>query len=543
MRKSVRKLAVILLVLSLLVSDCAFGLTVKASAEELVKDSVEDVKSPEDIEDCIESGEADIDDFETKAVGSDGKGHENVEYLSVGVVSRLEEEDRHEYYSICDQIAEDIDNGVEADVVIAVDPEGELEVFALLTADPIAVDLVSSDLIPENTSKSVDGKKDDPVYEGEESDSYIEDAVDEENVAETATISDPERSEIFEENTELLAEMDQIEEEEIEVTGEVFDVTNVNRNYFRDQLTANGKIIFDSVCYAAQNGNNTASVSIGMVSLSDISRSVSAALNTYVKAFEWMDASRSISYSSTSTCTTVKFAVSGYYSKTLETQAQNRAKTIAKRAREYAYEKRPSDIPYGIIEYINAWVCQFNYYNYDGQGNGDKTSETFYRCHSSYGVLLSGYGVCESYAKATSRILDCAGIRNLYAVGYTNRGSHAWNCVYLNGTWYVLDTTWNDAGDRETKDYFLVGGSQAAYEGRRPNGRHYVCSDFGFPDISSHNYNMNTQGVYDPSPEPEPADLANPVPEIRITALPNGEVLTEYSMTLLAQGLCQRGSR
>ena len=55
-----------------------------------------------------------------------------------------------------------------------------------------------------------------------------------------------------------------------------------------------------------------------------------------------------------------------------------------------------------------------------------KTAEYFY-CHSCYGILLKGYGVCQSYALAMTRLLDAAGIRNMYVVGTGNGGGHAWN--------------------------------------------------------------------------------------------------------------------
>lgn len=63
--------------------------------------------------------------------------------------------------------------------------------------------------------------------------------------------------------------------------------------------------------------------------------------------------------------------------------------------------------------------------------------------HNAYGVLVKGLGVCESYAKAMSLLLNKAGIECIVVTGNAG-GPHAWNKVKLDGEWYNLDATWND---------------------------------------------------------------------------------------------------
>ena len=47
------------------------------------------------------------------------------------------------------------------------------------------------------------------------------------------------------------------------------------------------------------------------------------------------------------------------------------------------------------------------------------------------------------------------GVEISYIRGTTSGGNHGWNLVKLNGEWYHLDVTWNDAGgDRKT--FYLV---------------------------------------------------------------------------------------
>ncbi|MBR6156536.1 MAG: Ig-like domain-containing protein [Lachnospiraceae bacterium] len=69
----------------------------------------------------------DVNDFETRALGSDGVQYDGVSYLSVGAVSRLPEESQDLYLQIADTIAESYGkNEMYKDAVIAVDGEGTI---------------------------------------------------------------------------------------------------------------------------------------------------------------------------------------------------------------------------------------------------------------------------------------------------------------------------------------------------------------------------------------------------------------------------------
>lgn len=60
--------------------------------------------------------------------------------------------------------------------------------------------------------------------------------------------------------------------------------------------------------------------------------------------------------------------------------------------------------------------------------------------YSADGVLIRGCGVCDSYAKAYTLLLDAV---NIDSVRVTNT-NHAWNLVKLDGQWYHIDPTWDD---------------------------------------------------------------------------------------------------
>ena len=88
--------------------------------------------------------------------------------------------------------------------------------------------------------------------------------------------------------------------------------------------------------------------------------------------------------------------------------------------------------------------------------------DTNYEYYGAEGVLLRGYGVCDSYSKAYVHLCQAAGI----PVDRITGGGHAWNAIQLNGEWYLVDPTWDDPVVRgyendtvsgfERHDYFCL---------------------------------------------------------------------------------------
>lgn len=86
------------------------------------------------------------------------------------------------------------------------------------------------------------------------------------------------------------------------------------------------------------------------------------------------------------------------------------------------------------IKAVNDYVVTHTTYS----KTGTKTTP-----HSPYTIISEGKGVCQAYALLTYRLLEEAGIENMYVTGYAGE-AHAWNLVKVDGEWYHLDTTWND---------------------------------------------------------------------------------------------------
>lgn len=76
-------------------------------------------------------------------------------------------------------------------------------------------------------------------------------------------------------------------------------------------------------------------------------------------------------------------------------------------------------------------------------------------------TLYTGYGVCEDYANLFHEMCTRAGIQCRKITGKSRGEGHAWNQVYVDGTWYSVDCTWDDPVSRSRTpilryDYFMI---------------------------------------------------------------------------------------
>ncbi len=86
-----------------------------------------------------------------------------------------------------------------------------------------------------------------------------------------------------------------------------------------------------------------------------------------------------------------------------------------------------------------------------GTSNDDPTA------FHAYGALMEGEAVCQGYAYAFKMLCDKAKIPCWIVTGYYKE-PHAWNYVLLDGKYYQVDITWDDAENRSShSEYFLAG--------------------------------------------------------------------------------------
>lgn len=140
--------------------------------------------------------------------------------------------------------------------------------------------------------------------------------------------------------------------------------------------------------------------------------------------------SRSYSYTYTPNGTVLSLTPKYLYTGAALTAAKNEFSSLVA-AVAAGVKSSWSDIEKLI--YLNDYFCE----NY--------TYDSTYTIGDAYTFLKEKTGVCQAYSLAYGAVLDYLGIKN----GYVSSKSmnHAWNVVYIDGAWYHIDVTWNDASD------------------------------------------------------------------------------------------------
>ena len=118
-----------------------------------------------------------------------------------------------------------------------------------------------------------------------------------------------------------------------------------------------------------------------------------------------------------------------------------------------------------------------------------------------YGALVNKVAVCEGYARSFKYILDEMGIPCVLVIGTgtNSRGEterHAWNYVQLQGTWYAVDSTWDDpvvvgggTVSQSSKYKYFLKGSSEFYSDHTPSGQFTPGGkEFSYPSLSSSSF-------------------------------------------------------
>lgn len=115
------------------------------------------------------------------------------------------------------------------------------------------------------------------------------------------------------------------------------------------------------------------------------------------------------------------------------------------------------------IRYVNDYVVRHTAYNLKSKNSP----------YTPYSILMDGEGVCDGYALTTLLLLEAAKVDVRYVVGKASGGLHAWNMVKIKGSWYHLDTTWNDPFPNEVQDDYLLVSDKTLREDHSWNARIY----------------------------------------------------------------------
>jgi hypothetical protein len=129
----------------------------------------------------------------------------------------------------------------------------------------------------------------------------------------------------------------------------------------------------------------------------------------------------------------------------------------------------PAKDDFERIRAIYTWVIHHIEYDNEAYQGGLKRIN-----HSNYDVLSRGKAVCFGYANLVKKMADIAEIPCEVISGYSKESAtasrdlketdHAWNAVFINDQWHLLDATWASTLKDNSQnikvgnlDYFLTG--------------------------------------------------------------------------------------
>lgn len=149
---------------------------------------------------------------------------------------------------------------------------------------------------------------------------------------------------------------------------------------------------------------------------------------------------------------------------------------------------------YEKVKYVHDWIIENIEY---------ETTISKDNIHNIYGALIDGEVVCGGYAKAFKYILDGLNIPCIIVQGVATNSdgiseNHAWNYVKLNGSWYAIDTTWDDPiiqggfssalYSKHTTEYFLKGSNSISKDHVENGAFSENGKIFNYPVLSYEDY-------------------------------------------------------
>ena len=151
------------------------------------------------------------------------------------------------------------------------------------------------------------------------------------------------------------------------------------------------------------------------------------------------------------------------------------------------------------VRAINDYIAENLWYNYDAISSGSFSMDAATQDPSTVRTLiLDGGSICSGYAQTFKLLADRAGLESVYASGNVPpqpgvyATDHAWNLVNIDGSWVVVDPTWNDPGDQSnttsSDEYLMLAQDDPALQGRSYNSSWMadtLLSDYIDPSLLS----------------------------------------------------------
>lgn len=187
---------------------------------------------------------------------------------------------------------------------------------------------------------------------------------------------------------------------------------------------------------------------------------------------------------------------------TYTSDAQGYIDRLNDRVYEIAKEAKKYPTQYEQVLFVHDYIVGNVDYNHEA---ADETTSTVRKAsseqsYSAYGCLVNHSAICGGYSKGFQLMMTALGIECIYVKGEAG-GLHAWNCVKIDGEYYLFDTTWDDPGpkyDDGTLRYphevtYTYFGMTSEQMGRT----HTPLDYFSFPVCTATDYNYyKHEGLY-----------------------------------------------
>lgn len=144
-----------------------------------------------------------------------------------------------------------------------------------------------------------------------------------------------------------------------------------------------------------------------------------------------------------------------------ESALTDRERETLKQAQSVADSCR-KDTPLETARAVHDWLCEKNTYVDDDGTDEDDTA---------IGAILNGEANCDGYADAFCLLGRLAGLNvryqhgDSYNIGLTidflNSVTHMWNLVEIDGSWRLVDVTWDDSEEGIQYTWFNLGEDRA----------------------------------------------------------------------------------
>lgn len=281
----------------------------------------------------------------------------------------------------------------------------------------------------------------------------------------TAQAAEPEEIELTDWDELVYDPLNQMTEGSLSLqSSELYTEFSPRDTTYRDQLDGNpAQVIYDEIAdILAQGEYTTGIITVGATSKEELVGYILGGFAAYDNDHPYessvITGKLSYGYSSDFTYCKLVFPVISDPEEKL-VRLDGALDTFLAAFREAGMEEADALTQY---RYIHYYICDNLAYNYDAVG--DQKDELFTEeqqtlIHNAYGALVGldlegtrqGEVVCQGYSDAYLLLCQTVGLPCVVVSGegvssgtFSGNSNHMWNAIKLSGSWYAVDTTWDD---------------------------------------------------------------------------------------------------